>query len=187
MTRRRFAILVTAVVAMGAGFGWRALDALRGGSASGKAPAGAPLPGVAAGAEEALWALRLDRPEGGELALASLRGRSLVVNFWATWCPPCVKELPDLDRFQADHAARGWQVVGIAIDSPTAVRKFLARQPLRFPIGVAGLEGTELARQLGNSAGGLPFTVVLDPAGRIVQRKLGATTYAELSSWATPR
>jgi peroxiredoxin len=98
-----------------------------------------------------------------------------------------VKELPDLDRFQADHAARGWQVVGIAIDSPTAVRQFLARQPLRFPIGLAGLEGTELARQLGNAAGGLPFTVVLDPAGRIVQRKLGATTYAELSSWAASR
>ena len=187
MTRRRFAILATAVVAMGAGFGWRALDILRGGSGSGQARPGAPVGSALEGAEDALWALRLERPEGGELVLASLRGRPLVVNFWATWCPPCVKELPDLDRFQADHAARGWQVVGIAIDSPTAVRQFLTRQPLRFPIGLAGLEGTELSRQLGNTAGGLPFTVVLDSAGRIVQRKLGATSYPELASWATSR
>ena len=187
MTRRRFAVLVTAAVAMGAGLGWRVLEALQGGSDTGPAPPGAPVGSAAAGAEEALWALRLERPEGGELALASLRGRPLVVNFWATWCPPCVKELPELDRFQADHAARGWQVVGIAIDSPAAVRQFLGRQPLRFPVGLAGLEGTELARQLGNAAGGLPFTVVLDREGRVVRRKLGATTYAELAGWAGTR
>jgi thiol-disulfide isomerase/thioredoxin len=187
MTRRRFAVLATAAVAMGAGLGWRGLDALFGGSESGQAAPGAPVGHSVAGAEEALWALRLERPEGGELVLASLRGRPLVVNFWATWCPPCVKELPELDRFQADHAAHGWQVVGIAIDSPTAVREFLARRPLRFPTGLAGLAGTDLTRQLGNTAGGLPFTVALDASGRVVQRKLGATTYAELASWAASR
>lgn len=185
MKRRNFAILATAGVALAAGYGWRAFDALRGGS--GQARPGAPVGGVAQGAEDTLWALRLERPEGGELALASLRGQPLVVNFWATWCPPCVHELPELDRFHADHAARGWRVVGIAIDSPKAVRDFLARRPLRFPIGLAGLSGTELARQLGNTAGGLPFTVALDSAGRVVQRKLGATTYAELASWAASR
>jgi hypothetical protein len=67
------------------------------------------------------------------------------------------------------------------------VREFLTRRPLRFPIGLAGLAGTDLARQLGNSAGGLPFTVVLDSAGQVVQRKLGATTYAELAGWAASR
>ena len=68
-----------------------------------------------------------------------------------------------------------------------AVREFLARRPLRFPVGLAGLAGTDLARQLGNSAGGLPFTVALDASGRVIQRKLGATTYAELASWAANR
>ena len=69
-----------------------------------------------------LWALRLPRPEGGELAFADWRGRNLVVNFWATWCAPCIRELPQLDRFQRDFAGRGWQVVGIAVDRPDAVR-----------------------------------------------------------------
>ena len=187
MKRRSVAILGTAAVALAAGAGWRALQALRQEAAPPSAAPGAPVAGAAPGAEEALWALRLERPEGGELVLASLRGRPLVVNFWATWCPPCVHELPELDRFHADHAAKGWQVVGVAIDNPTAVREFLARRPLRFPVGLAGLAGTELARELGNTAGGLPFTVALDGRGRIVQRKLGATTYAELTSWASTR
>ena len=187
MKRRTFAILTTAGVAMAAGFGWRAMDALRGSSGSGPASPGAAVGGAVPQAQQALWALRLERPEGGELEFAGLRGRPLVVNFWATWCPPCVHELPELDRFHAEHAPRGWQVVGIAIDSPSAVREFLARRPLRFPIGLAGLAGTELARQLGNSAGGLPFTVVLDGAGELIQRKLGATTYAELAGWAASR
>ncbi|MFM7533301.1 MAG: TlpA family protein disulfide reductase [Rubrivivax sp.] len=185
MTNRRRAIVVTAAVALGAGLGWRVLRELLGDP--GTAPAGAPIGAATPGAEAALWALRLQRPEGGELVLESLRGRPLVVNFWATWCPPCVHELPEIDRFHADHAARGWQVVGIAVDSPTAVREFLARRPLRFPIGLAGLEGADLARQLGNSAGGLPFTVALDASGQVVRRKLGATNYAELASWAAPR
>ena len=187
MKRRTFALLATAGVAMAAGFGWRAFDALRASSGPGRAPPGAPVGGATPDALETLWALRLERPEGGELEFARLRGRPLVVNFWATCCPPCVPELPELDRFHTEHAPRGWQVVGIAIDAPSAVREFLTRRPLRFPIGLAGLAGTDLARQLGNSAGGLPFTVVLDSAGQVVQRKLGATTYAELAGWAASR
>lgn len=137
--------------------------------------------------QAALWQLEFLTPGGAPLAMRSFAGKPLLLNFWATWCPPCVHELPELDRFHAEHAPRGWQVVGIAIDAPSAVREFLTRRPLRFPIGLAGLAGTDLARQLGNSAGGLPFTVVLDSAGQVVQRKLGATTYAELSSWAASR
>jgi thiol-disulfide isomerase/thioredoxin len=183
MKRRNFAILATGAAALAAGAGWRVLQALR--ADTGASLPGSPVGGVVAGAEDALWALRLERPQGGELILESLRGKPLVVNFWATWCPPCVHELPEIDRFHAEYAPRGWQVVGLAIDSPSAVREFLARRPLRFPVGLAGLAGTDLSRQLGNTAGGLPFTVALDAAGRVVRRKLGATTYAELVSWAT--
>lgn len=129
------------------------------------------------------WSLRFERPEGGELALASLRGRPIVLNFWATWCPPCLKEMPDLDRLHGVHAAQGLQVVGLAVDGPTPVRQFLARQPVRFAIGLAGLDGTELSRRLGNSNGGLPFTVVFDGQGRLRHRKLGQTSYEELDRW----
>jgi thiol-disulfide isomerase/thioredoxin len=182
MNRRAAAVLTTSAVALAAGAGWRWLNPL----SSGVSP-GAPVSALGSGAEAALWALRLERPEGGELVFAQLRGRPLVVNFWATWCPPCIHELPELDRFEKAFRPQGWQVVGIAVDGPTPVREFLARRPLGFPTGLAGLEGADLARQLGNTAGGLPFTVLLDAAGRITQRKLGATNYDELASWATPR
>ena len=140
--------------------------------------------GRQAEADAGLWSLRFDRPDGGELVMADLRGQLLVLNFWATWCPPCVEEMPDLDRFHRDHAGRGWQVVGLAIDSPTPVREFLQRVPVTFPIGLAGLGGTELVRQLGNPAGGLPFSVVFGRDGRALHRKLGPTDYDELAAWA---
>jgi thiol-disulfide isomerase/thioredoxin len=139
---------------------------------------------VEPGAEEALWSMEFERPEGGTLALKTLAGKPLLVNFWATWCPPCVDELPMLNAFFRDQAKRGWQVVGLAIDQPSSVRKFLARLPLDFPVGLAGLGGTELGRSLGNLTGGLPFTVVLSPSGKIVHRKMGQVTSDDLRGWS---
>ncbi|MEK0416812.1 MAG: hypothetical protein RI949_818 [Pseudomonadota bacterium] len=136
-------------------------------------------------APEGLWSLRLARPEGGELVLADFKGRPLLLNFWATWCPPCIRELPDLNRFHDTHSPKGWQVVGLAVDGPTPVREFLTRMPLSFPVGLAGLEGADLSRSLGNTSGALPFTVVFDPRGRIRHRKLGVTNREELAQWAS--
>jgi thiol-disulfide isomerase/thioredoxin len=133
--------------------------------------------------DESLWALEFPTPEGGTLALADLRGHRLLINFWATWCPPCVRELPLLDRFHREHADRGWRVVGIAIDGPTPVREFLQRVPLGFPVGLAGLDGTALSRHLGNDTGGLPFSVALDVRGRVRERHLGELSEADLRQW----
>ncbi len=129
------------------------------------------------------WAQRFSRPEGGELELSAYLGRPLVLNFWATWCPPCVREMPLLDRFQREHAASGWQVVGLAVDGPTPVRAFLQRNPVSFPIGLAGLAGTQLTRSLGNHSGGLPFTVVFDAHGRVRERHLGEATMDDMRRW----
>jgi thiol-disulfide isomerase/thioredoxin len=130
-----------------------------------------------------LWSQRFERPEGGELVMTELRGKPLLVNFWATWCPPCIKELPEIDRFARGHAAQ-LNVVGVAIDGLAPVQAFLKKLPLSFAIGLAGMSGTDLSRSLGNHAGALPFTVLLDAQGKIVQRKLGETHYDELVGWA---
>ncbi len=150
----------------------------------------APAAPLLSGAETApdglaaLWAMRVAQPQGGELDLASLRGKPLLINFWATWCAPCVREMPEIDRFHREFGPRGWQVLGLAIDGPTPVREFLARVKIGFPIGLAGLDGTELVHGLGNPQGGLPFSVMINAGGQLVQRKLGATHFDELAAWA---
>jgi len=136
-----------------------------------------------------LWASRFAQPAGGELVLADLQGRWLLINFWATWCAPCIKELPDLNRFHEAQAARGkaaWLVLGLAVDGPTPVRQFLQRftPPLTFPIGLAGLNGAELGRSFGNSGGQLPFTVAINPQGQVAWRHRGVSTLAELNALA---
>lgn len=138
----------------------------------------------AAQADPAFWALRFERPEGGELALASLRSHPMLLNFWATWCAPCVKEMPLLDKFHQAQRARGLSVVGLAVDSPTPVREFLTRRPMTFPIGLAGLDGVELARTLGNDSGALPFSVLFAADGAVLTRKLGALHEEDLADWA---
>jgi len=141
----------------------------------------APGTGGALGAD--FWSLRFSRPEGGELALSSLKGKPLLLNFWATWCAPCIEEMPMLDRFSRENAAIGLQVIGLAIDQPSAVRKFLQKTPVSYPIGLAGLEGTELIQKLGNTAGGLPFTLALTADGTIAERKMGKLEQHELDAW----
>jgi len=133
--------------------------------------------------DAAFWAQRFERPEGGELVFEQLRGKPLLINFWATWCPPCVEEMPMIDAFFRENAVNGWQVAGLAIDQPSAVRKFLAKTPVSYPIGLAGLQGTELVKGLGNTAGGLPFSLVVDGGGAVAARKMGKIEPADLQAW----
>jgi thiol-disulfide isomerase/thioredoxin len=174
MKRRKLVYGSVAVAAVAAGAG-RSLWT---------SPSGSPSGASGKSIGQGIWEKSFTRPEGGELAMALLRGRPLLLNFWATWCPPCVKEMPMIDAFFQAQRAANWQVVGLAVDSPTPVREFLARVPVSFPIGLAGMEGSELSRALGNPNGSLPFTVVLNQKGEVVVQKLGSIEPSDLAAWA---
>ncbi len=131
-------------------------------------------------AESELWQLSFARLDGSRFGMASLRGKPVLLNFWATWCPPCIEELPLLSSFYRENASKGWQVLGLAVDQLAPVQQFLARTPVTFPVAIAGMSGIELSRSLGNLAGGLPFTVVFGSDGGVVQRKIGKMTANDL-------
>jgi len=131
----------------------------------------------------ALWALELAMPDGGRWVMARLKGQTLVLNFWATWCPPCIEELPLLNAFYRENKSNGWQVLGLAVDKPVSVQAFLARRPLDFPVALAGMEGLTLSTSLGNQAGGLPFSVLIGADGSILARKIGKLSADDLTAW----
>ena len=131
----------------------------------------------------ALHRVRLPQPGGGDLALADFAGHPLLVNFWATWCVPCVEELPLLARFHRGARERGWQVLGLAVDREAPVRAFLAAHPVAFPVAVLGADGVAWTRAFGNASGGLPFSVLLDAAGGVAARRLGRVDDALLAGW----
>jgi thiol-disulfide isomerase/thioredoxin len=135
----------------------------------------------------AFWPLSFETSTGSTLAMQTLQGRPLLLNFWATWCPPCVEELPLLDAFYKQNSAKSWQVLGLAIDQPNAVRGFLQRTPVSFPIALGGVGGTELSKAFGNSSGGLPFSVVIGASGEVLQRRIGRVTAADLAQWSQAR
>jgi thiol-disulfide isomerase/thioredoxin len=172
---QRRILLATGAVAAVAGLGaawWRSHDV----KLPAKQSVGEPVDGF--------WALSWDAPGGGVVQMRSFQGKPLILNFWATWCPPCIEELPLINAFYGQNKANGWQVLGLAVDKPSSVQTFLQKMPLDFPLGLAGLSGAALGRSLGNLAGGLPFTVVIAADGGVVQRKMGRLTPADLEHWA---
>lgn len=129
---------------------------------------------------------RLPDLAGKEHRLEEWRGRVVVLNFWATWCPPCREEIPLFIEFQKRQGAQGLQFVGIAIDDAAAVAAYQREIGINYPSLLAGDGGLNLMRAYGNGAGGLPFSVILDRDGRIAARKVGAFRRVELEALLSP-
>lgn len=131
---------------------------------------------------EVLWQLDFPDTQGRPQRLSQWRGKVLVLNFWASWCAPCREEMPDFDALRAQFQPRGIEFVGLAIDHSANVTQFLQRQPVNYPILIGEGAAHNLARQLGNPSGALPYTIVLDRDGRIVLKHLGQLPRATLEA-----
>ncbi len=170
MTRRREWMLIAGVALAAAAAGyvynaWRTAP-----EAGSRAEAGLA----------ALHATRLPDLDGTSQPLAQWRGKVVVVNFWATWCAPCREEIPLFVKLQKKYGERGLQFVGIALDQPDKVRPYAAELGMNFPVLIGGAGAIELTRALGNRAGVLPYTVIVDRAGKIRSREVGVAKEAKL-------
>lgn len=116
--------------------------------------------------------------DGRQLALKQWLGKPVVANFWATWCPPCVKEMPDLEALHKKYDAVSF--LGLGIDTASNVQAFTEKVKVSYPLLLLGHGGISLMRDLGNKAGGLPFTVVFDARGRLHSKILGQIKPHEL-------
>ena len=138
---------------------------------------------VQAAAADPLFAVKLTGTDDKPVALESFRGKPLIVNFWARWCAPCRKEIPELIRIHDRHAKQGLVVLGIGLeDKAESVRDFMKAYEMNYPVLLARDKGIELMQALGNSKAGLPFTIAINRKGEIVASKLGAISKAELDS-----
>ncbi len=172
MRRQRWLIAGIAALALAAG--WGAAAWLR-----------QPGPAQPAAAATLLTAQMPDLQNQLQ-TLAQHRGKVLVVNFWATWCPPCREEIPVFVEAQDQFGPQGLQFVGIALDDPAQVAGFARKFGVNYPILIGGLKEAETLRELGNSGGGLPYTLVYDRAGQLQAKILGGLDKARLESLIAP-
>lgn len=143
-----------------------------------------PAPDPVAG--QRMFTAKLNGLDGGVQTLEQWRGKVLIVNFWATWCGPCREEIPEFIKFQASHGSRGVQFVGIAVDTPERVAIYAKEMGINYPLLVGGLETMELARELGDRAGVLPYSLIIDRSGRVVTTVVGVLKPEKLEKALLP-
>jgi len=133
-----------------------------------------------------LFATQLSDLAGKTQSLSQWRGKVLVINFWATWCPPCLHEIPAFMTMQTEYADKNVQFIGIALDEQQAVRDYTTKIGINYPILLGGNQGMGLARQWGNIIESVPFTIVVNAQGTIVHRQLGEMSVSELQAILQP-
>lgn len=140
----------------------------------------APTGGAPHTATDKLFAQALPDAAGKQQELSQWKGKALVVNFWAPWCAPCVREMPELAALADELRTRDVNVIGIGIDSPANIAQFAQKFRISYPLYVAGMSGTDLAREFGNQGGGLPYTVLIGADGQVRKTYLGELRFDQL-------
>ena len=110
---------------------------------------------------------------GQQQAVEQWRGKILVINFWATWCGPCLKEIPEFIQWQQAYQDQNVQFVGLAVDDQQSVADYLKTIHINYPILIAGDAGSQLSHQLGNLINAVPFSLIVNAQGQIIHRQFG--------------
>lgn len=138
------------------------------------------VPSVPPEVSASFYSRSLPDTKGVAASMAQWKGRPVVLNFWATWCAPCVEEMPELTALQKEIEPKQIQILGIGIDNTANISAFADKYQIGYPLYVAGIDGSDLSREFGNKTGGLPFTVLLDASGKVRKTYLGRLKMDEL-------
>lgn len=114
------------------------------------------------------------------------RGKLLIINFWASWCAPCLQEIPEFMQIQQEFREKGLQFIGVAIEEAETLLPYLQEQQINYPVLIAGDAGIIQAQQLGNVSNAVPFTLIVNPAGEVVHRHPGALSREKLLEIIAP-
>lgn len=183
--RKHFLIFAVVAFIAGSGGYFLAMVMSTGSGQGGPGPAPAEMEAVRPPAVEDLLGQRrpdftLSDMHGKLVSARDFDGRIWLVNFWATWCTPCVEEMPMLSRLQQENEDRGLQVVGIALDDAERAAEFAAGLAISYTVLVGKTDVVLTGRRFGNATGMLPFSVLIDSDGVIRWTHLGALSREEL-------
>jgi thiol-disulfide isomerase/thioredoxin len=133
-----------------------------------------------------LSTISLPNLKGEMQSLSKWQGKTLIINFWATWCPPCLKEIPDFIALQEEFKDKNIQFIGIALEDQQTVVDYHAKMNINYPILIGEFSGTQIARLWGNTLNTVPFTVVINPQGEIIHRQMGEFSKQQILSIIQP-